>query len=447
MASGKAVASSLALSVHGPGGVLDLVVSADAPALDVARAYAAQCRLTTVPVLHTRLGRQLRADGSLAGSGVSTGDLLVAAGPPSGPVVRRGALVAARARDTGPGQLSVLWFCVAGAVAVLAGWFAVQSGGTVQDVCFGLLLTSAFLGVLPGGRFAEHRLVAAPVFAGAAALVVTWAPEPERLPSVFGVAALVAAVSAAVARSMDRRVDEATKVWIIGGVVVFLVATGCALLGTPPQVVWSVLLLLAMLAARLVPGYAVDVPDQLLIDIERLAVTAWSARERPTGRRGRTVVPSGAVDVVAARGARLLTAAAAAVLAVTTVSAPLLLATAVLPIDRIGARVQVVMSGAALLLAARSYRHVAARALLRLSGVLCLVAALVVVLGLDGFDVAITSGAVAVAALLVVVAVATGRGWRSAWWSRRAEVAEGLAGAMAIGALVVAVGIFRTLWE
>ena len=45
------------------------------------------------------------------------------------------------------------------------------------------------------------------------------------------------------------------------------------------------------------------------------------------------------------------------------------------------------------------------------------------------------------------MAVATGRGWRSAWWSRRAEVAEGLAGAGAIAALVVASGLFRALWE
>jgi hypothetical protein len=49
--------------------------------------------------------------------------------------------------------------------------------------------------------------------------------------------------------------------------------------------------------------------------------------------------------------------------------------------------------------------------------------------------------------VLVVVAVATGRGWRSAWWSRRAEVAEGLAGALVVASLVVATGWFRQLWE
>jgi hypothetical protein len=43
--------------------------------------------------------------------------------------------------------------------------------------------------------------------------------------------------------------------------------------------------------------------------------------------------------------------------------------------------------------------------------------------------------------------VAAGRGWRSAWWSRRAEVAEGIVGSFAFGALIVAAGFFRVLWE
>ena len=59
----------------------------------------------------------------------------------------------------------------------------------------------------------------------------------------------------------------------------------------------------------------------------------------------------------------------------------------------------------------------------------------------------VTGGAIGLAVQLVVVAVAVGRGWRSAWWSRRAEVAEGLTGAFALGAVVVAVGLFRRLWE
>jgi hypothetical protein len=72
-----------------------------------------------------------------------------------------------------------------------------------------------------------------------------------------------------------------------------------------------------------------------------------------------------------------------------------------------------------------------------------------VVLGLlsDERRFSLAVAVIVLAGLLVVVAVANGRGWRSAWWSRRAEVAEGLAGAGAIAALVVSSGLFRTLWE
>jgi peptidoglycan/LPS O-acetylase OafA/YrhL len=127
----------------------------------------------------------------------------------------------------------------------------------------------------------------------------------------------------------------------------------------------------------------------------------------------------------------------------------MLLEVANLPVDRIGARVLVGLTGAALVLAARSYRHPTARALLRAAGLTCWAALLVAMIGLlePGQAIALGLAATCLAALAVVVAVATGRGWRSAWWSRRADVAEGLAGAGAIAALVVASGLFRTLWE
>jgi hypothetical protein len=48
---------------------------------------------------------------------------------------------------------------------------------------------------------------------------------------------------------------------------------------------------------------------------------------------------------------------------------------------------------------------------------------------------------------VVVAAVATGRGRRSVWWASRADLAEALAGAVALGTLVVATGLFRRLWE
>lgn len=450
MDSGRRLAhSTVALTVHGPAGALDLVVPPQASIDDVAREYAAKAGLQFAPTLHSRLGDVLGARSSLAELGIRTGDVLAASG-----AVRRhaGDHVPAEQEPAPPGPFSVVWFAVAVGVAALAGWFASRVGGldTVEgQVTVALLGFSALLGVLPLGALSGHRMVAAPAFAAAAAFAVVWAPEPERLPTVVGVTALVAAVAAGVARALDVQGDEALRVWIVVGATLFLVTGAGALLHAGPEVVWGVLLLVATLAARLVPAVAIDVPDQFLIDLERLAVTAWSARDRPRGRRGRMMVPPAAVAQVATRGARIITAGAAGVWVVVAVSAPMLLAAADLPVDRIGARVMVGLSGAALLLAARSYRHAAARAMLRGAGLTCWAALAVVLLRLvhPSQSLALGITGILLAVLLVVVAVATGRGWRSAWWSRRAEVAEGLAGAGTIAALVVASGLFRALWE
>ena len=447
------VGGAMAVTVHGPYGVLDLVVPADAQAADVAREYAAQLGLAVAPGLRTRRGERLTSSEALSARGVASGDLLVAEGEvpvaEQGRRRRRALARATRPQRTEAGALSGLWVALAAAVACLAGWSGAHSDGVRQHVTVVLLGLAALTGLVPSGALAPRRAVAAPAFAGAAAFVLAWSPEAERIPTVLGVSALVAAVVAALARAVDRRAEEALRVWIIAGALVFVVTCACALIGFAPQVPWAVLFVASVLAARLVPTYAVDVPDSFLIDLERLAVTAWSARTRPPGRRGRTLVPVGAVTQVAASGARTLTAAGWAVLAVAVVSAPLLLATATDPIDRVGARVVVLAGACALLLAARSYRHAAPRGLLRAAGVLTGTAGLVAVIGHagDGLVVTLAIVAIVVAVLVVAAAVATGRGWRSVWWAARADLLEGLAGAAAIGTLVVAVGLFRHLWE
>jgi hypothetical protein len=87
--------------------------------------------------------------------------------------------------------------------------------------------------------------------------------------------------------------------------------------------------------------------------------------------------------------------------------------------------------------------------LLRSAGLLCWVTLVLDVLpdASEGLATAVALAAIALAVVLLVVAVATGRGWRSAWWSRRAEVAEGLCGSAAVATLLVAAGVFRSLWE
>jgi hypothetical protein len=166
----------------------------------------------------------------------------------------------------------------------------------------------------------------------------------------------------------------------------------------PPRATWSLLLVLAMLAARVVPAIAIDVPDNYLIDMDRLAITAWSARDRPRSRRGRVVVPEAAVVAVATAGSAIVTAAAAAVLAVAAVSAPLLLVAADLP-STASARGHWSSSPVGAAPQCPQLPARAARQLLRLAGLACWVAltwALVPVLS-DGQWLAVAVVAVALA--------------------------------------------------
>ena len=459
----------LALSVHGPRGVVDLVVPADATVADVAAEYAAQLGLPVAPGLAGGSTGPLDPSRSLREAGVGAGALLVAvelvavepapvgvlatsaerAVPPGVPPgVPADGIGPGPLSGPAPGLLGGLLLGLAALLGVLAGWAGAMSGGGARTATVTLLGLAALVAALPG-RSVPHRALLAPVYAGAAAYAVVWEPVPERWPVLLGVVALVSAVAAGVARVLAPGPSEALRVWTVVGATLFVLTTLGTLVGAPAPVVWSVLLVLAVLAPRFVPGLAVDVPDQLLVDLERLSVNAWSARERPVGRRGRTVVPPALVDEVASRGAVVVTAASAGVLAVVVVSAPALLAAVVHTPDVVGARALVLLGGAALLLAARSYRHRAARALLRLAGLGVWVALLVdLAASLQaGAGLLVGASAVAVGLALVAAAVATGRGWRSAWWSRRAEVLEGLVGAFAVAALVPATGLFRLLWE
>jgi hypothetical protein len=443
------VADVLALTVYGPAGALDLVLPPSAVVTDVAREYADKAGLVAIPLLYSRTGDLLLATATLDELGVETGAILVAATGvhrTAGPDAPRPP-GAARASDGHP--VAVLWCAVAAAVAGLAGWCGAQAGGSDHDLAVGVLVVAAVLGLVPVTRSAVPRLVAAPCFLGAAAFAWAWDPVPERLPMVVGVTAGAVAVGAAVARAAAGASEAQLGVLVVGGSCVFALTGAVTLLGWSPRAAWAILLAAALLAARFVPALAVDVPDQYLVDVERLAVTAWSARDPVPRRRVRSIVPIGAVAAVADRGGRVLGTAAGAVLAVVLVSAPLLLWTAVLPVDRVGARLEVALVGVGLLLAARSYRHPAARGLLRLAGLACgaSLAAYAAPRLDDGQLLVVSLTATGLGVLLVVAATATGRGWRSAWWSRRAEVAEALCGSSALAVVLVASGFFRHLWE
>ena len=450
--TGGAAASAdvVTLSVHGPAGVVDLVVPSGASGADVAAEYARLAGFGEPFELATRLGRRLAESTTLAEVGLRSGAVLVAVAPLAGGRSRRRGM-AGSGRALTRGSLSGLWLCVAAAAAVVAGALAASlpDSSSARTAVLVALVAAAALSAVPVGPLSGQRVHAAPAFVAAAAFGVVWDPAPERLPLVLGVTALAGAATAAVCRGLDQQDDEGLRIWIFVGGVVFAVTALAAIFDASTPLVWSAMLVVAMLAARFVPGLAVDVPDQYLLDLERLAVTAWSARDRPVGRRGRIIVPRRAVAAVASSGTRTTTAACVAILVVTAVAAPMLLRDADLEVDRWGARAVVFFTGASFLLTARSFRNATARALLRLAGLACWVPLAVVLLRLAGADArtAVAASAIGLAALLVVVGVALGRGWRSAWWSRRAEVGEAMCGAFAIGAVVVATGLFRFLWE
>lgn len=447
--AGPAV-GTLAVTVHGSTGALDLLVPAGASVADVSREYAAQCGLGHPPALLTAGGRRLPDRAGLEEVGVCAGDLLVASyGPPPPPAASHDSDDVVRRPVAEPGPASAAWCAVAALLGVVAGVVAAGAGDVPRQATIALLLLAAVSGVVPTGRYAVQRAAAAPAFGGAAAFAAAYQPGAERLPLLVGIAGLGAAAAAGATRAAGVSSREVQDVWIATGIGVFAVAGGSLMAGFAPQVAWGLLLLLALLAARSVPALAVDVPDQMLIDLEKLAVTAWSARDRTTGRRGRMVIPEAGIRDLLARGATIVDAAAGAVLVVVLVSAPALLATATLALDRTGAALLVFFAGGGLLLAARSYRHPVARAELRIAGLFAWL-----VLVVDRLLAApettlwyVVLAVLALAAGTLVAAIATGRGWRSVWWARRAEIGEALCGAFAVASFVVAAGLFRHLWE
>lgn len=457
------MAESLTLSIHGPGGVLDLVVPAAATTHDVARAYAAEAQLPSIPLLRTALGEHLSADQEVEESGLRSGDVLVAVLGLS----RTGATSAAddKARPTEESgtQATAVMFA-ASLVALVAGWFAARAGEdeTRLLVAASLALTGV-LCLLPTRYAARQRLLAAPAF-GAASTYAVLAGERDYLaPAVVAVCALVAAAVAGVARTLapdpgaapaevgPTAVGEGLTVWVVTGLSVAVVTGAAVLAGTEPPVPWAVLLMGAVMACRVAPSFVVEVPDEALLDLDRLAVTAWSARdEQPgRGRRGRIVVPESDVRDLVHRGTRLVTGTALAVLAVVVVAATQLRSVVEVDVEVVGARALLFFGGAALFLTARSFRHRAARALLRVAGLWC--AALLVLELFTAGSVAVRTGVLVAAVMLgllcVAAGVATGRGWRSVWWARRAEVAETVTVAFAIASTAAASGLVRFFWE
>ena len=413
----------------------------------------------SIPLLHTRLGRPAAARGGRSSdAGVGTGDLLVATTAAHRPGRGRPPPAAGARAGRPPG-------CALGALVLRRrrrrrGWPAGSRAHTgsatpARPGAVALLVVAAVAGVLPVGRLRRRTAWSPPRCSRPPRRSRSpGTPHPARLPTVLGVTALVAAVAAAVARALDRRNEEALRVWITVGVGLFLVTgAGRAAAALAPQVAWGA-------AAR---GRAAGRPGSCPASRSTSRTSTSSTSNgspsppgpRATGRRAPRplVVPRAAVADVAARGHPDRHGRPASRSVVAAVSAPLLLATAD-PAGRPGRRARAwsFFCGCGLLLAgpqlpARGRPGAAARGRPRL-------------LGRAGGRPAARSTAVRrrrrarrrrsrSRSLRCWWSSRSrrGRGWRSAWWSRRAEVAEGLCGSARRGLRLVATGVFRNLWE
>jgi hypothetical protein len=444
-------AATIRVTVVGDAGRADLAVPLWVDVASLAHSFAETVG-TEAPRLASTSGILLDATSTVEQAGLRHGDVLVALAPAAAPhPVDETSPTAAGPRPSGARVQSLLLAlaatCGLGGTAALA---AGGGSGAARAVCLVLLLLCATVSAapLPGasGASARARTAASPAFAAGAGFAATYTDGPGGLLLGLVVAALAAAVFAALGRTfLDPDHDELVDVWLVVGGALAVVVTVLLLVGAAPQGLWAVLFAGAVVAARLLPFTVVDVPDEALLDLDRLAVTAWSARERPRGgRRRRSIVRFDGVTTVVHRGLRLVAAGTFVIAGTVALTGPLLVLGADRDRQGIGSLVMVGLGGAALALVARSFRSALPRVALRLAASSVLVFLGYVVLREFGptTDWVVFASAAALGLLATVTAVSLGRGWRSVWWARVADIVEGLSIVLVVAAAPLASGFF-----
>jgi hypothetical protein len=445
------VGATLRVTVQDDRRRLDLVVPVWLELGDLAVEVASRLGLAQPPALLTAGGRRLPEGGTLQEAGVRHGAVLLLAER-----LAPGDLAALDAEPSAArGRVAVpTWVVDLAALAVVvAAVAAVWGGGEVlRQVTGALLLVAAVLALAPGGepRLRAQRLHLVPWCLGGAALVAVGpSPQHELLP--VAVAALGAFAAAGIVRALtDDHV--VSMVWLWGAGAVAATATLLLVAGAGAPGLWSTLLAFALVWIRLLPGLVVDVPDDALLDLDTLAITAWSARDdQPRGTRRRRVVRRAEIRRLAREGGAMLRAGTAGAAVTAVVASGLLLATSgsLLPWAATGAQVMVGVGAAAIALLGRSYRDWQLQLLLRVSAAtMAVLLARSVLLDLGPVaSLALTAGLAAVAVGVVWAALALGRGWRSVWWARVADILQSLALALALALLPLSSGLFDAVWR
>ncbi|SDS98453.1 hypothetical protein SAMN04488570_3210 [Nocardioides scoriae] len=459
--------TALRLTVLGASGRVDLAVPMGLDVASLAREYADLVGLSAAPALARAGGRALPPDATLE-QVLEQGDLVVVAatGRTADPSEPAAAAARGPRRVTGrvTGRAAAALLVLAGvagfaAAAVGAGLsFADDAPVWVRPVAAAVLLLGALLVAAPRPDGEEPdaaptagddwSFLAGPGLAGAAGFTLAASPDAGGLLLALAVGGLAALVVAALARTGLEGADEhLARMWLVTGGLVCVLAVAWLLLGASPLALAAVGFAAAVVATRVLPAFAVDVDDDVLLDLDRLAVTAWSAREQPRGGRRRHQVRPRLVHEVARRSQR--TVGTGVVVSAVTASVTGLFVVLGLGGDpttwaRWGGFALVVLGASSLALVSRSFRSPVLRTLLGVTALWLVALTGTAVAGRLGHDALWYSfaAAVLVAPLVVVSAVRLGGGWRSVWWARVGEVLETTTGVLVVALVPLACGLF-----
>ena len=311
----------------------------------------------------------------------------------------------------------------------------------VAALTAGLLLLGGLALALQAGTDTPARVarLTAPLlgFGAGLALPVAASPGAGRVAFVAGCA--VGTALAGTARICAGRRDGAARVAMTALALLGSLGVVGILLGWPSYAVAALAAGLGPIAVRLLPGLGLEVPDEQLVDVERLSTTVWSAREVRVPRRRRVRVEEIATQF---RHARDIVAAGTV-----WASAVVLLATAVLlstagrgAVARWGAFALCLLLALAMGYQSRSVRDRLPRYALLTSATVLVLEAVVALRQVGGLDTLVIAIAALVVTGVLVLAgsVALGRGWHSTRLSRLADALEGVAVVLSLPAAIVA---------
>lgn len=340
---------------------------------------------------------------------------------------RHGARRPAPADSVGASRTGLLLAAtVFAAVAVLA-FSGTRAGGSPFVLAVGLVLVVTGLSVSQVPTADRLARLVSPVLGAAGGAIGLGAYTAGPHVAVLGGCAAGSLVALG-GRASEGPEHNVPRVWLaftaaIGALTLVALAAGASMVS-----VAVVLLATAALLARVVPDLVLDVGDDVLLDIDRLSVTSWSPRGARRRLRRGWRIDDGSVRslVVAATVEQLATLIG---LAVVVAGSSVVLVGEVLARPTWSVRLLLLAASAALALTARAYRRRGDRLLLRWAAVAPLVTVTVTWLGTLGRpgSMLLAMVALAVALALAALSVAVGRGYRSLWAARLADVVELLA--------------------